>query len=216
MNYPYYLNNGGGVSMSEIVDSNPARQLEHRGEVTDHTIVPEFPASTELIIKLNAKQVDTAERYLTHFDLNRAIQDVYEFNETVDQKGRYPQVVYNYANRLKSNDTWLQYVAARLNEISMPANRVLIELARLASVNIEDFLNDEMLEDNQPVFDLSKAKRLGVLGCIRRIDFLEKGGVRVELYDKMRALENLAKHYNLLKENEVHIDNYVITVVRDS
>ena len=189
--------------------------VEHQGDVVEHPLVPEFPASTDLIIKLNGKQVDVAERYLTHFDLNRAVQDVYGFKETENQKGRYPQVVYNYTGRLKSDETWLQYVAARLNEISMPANRVLIELARLASVNIEDFLDDEMLDADQAMFSLRKAKRLGVLGCIRHIDFLEKGGVRVELYDKMRALENLAKHYNLLKENEVHIDNYVITVVRD-
>jgi hypothetical protein len=194
--------------MSEIV--------EHQGEMIDqHPIVPEFPASSELIIKLNAKQVDVAERYLTHFDLNRAVQDAYGFEETVNQKGRYPQTVYNYSSHLKKDEPWLQYVAARLNEVSMPASRVLIELARLASVNIEDFLNDEMLDANQAMFDLRKAKKLGVLGCIRRIDFLEKGGVRVELYDKMRALENLAKHYNLLKENEVQIDNYIITVVRD-
>ena len=189
--------------------------IEHQGEEIDHTLVPEFSASSELIIHLSGKQVNVAERYLTHFDLNRAVQDVHQFDETENQKGRYPQMVYNYTCALKTNEKWLKYVAARLNEASMPANRVLIELARLASVNIEDFLNDEMLEANQPMFDLSKAKRLGVLGCIRRIDFLEKGGVRVELYDKMRALENLAKHYNLLKENEVHIDNYIITVVRD-
>lgn len=189
--------------------------VEHQGEEIDHTLVPEFSASSELIIHLSGKQVNVAERYLIHFDLNRAVQEIHQFDETENQKGRYPQMVYNYTCALKTNEKWLKYVAARLNEASMPANRVLIELARLASVNIEDFLNDEMLEANQPMFDLSKAKRLGVLGCIRRIDFLEKGGVRVELYDKMRALENLAKHYNLLKENEVHIDNYIITVVRD-
>ena len=189
--------------------------IEHQGEEIDHTLVPEFSASSELIIHLSGKQVNVAERYLIHFDLNRAVQEIHQFDETENQKGRYPQMVYNYTCALKTNEKWLKYVAARLNEASMPANRVLIELARLASVNIEDFLNDEMLEANQPMFDLSKAKRLGVLGCIRRIDFLEKGGVRVELYDKMRALENLAKHYNLLKESEVHIDNYIITVVRD-
>ena len=189
--------------------------IEHQGEEIDHTLVPEFSASSELIIHLSGKQVNVAERYLIHFDLNRAVQEIHQFDETENQKGRYPQMVYNYTCALKTNEKWLKYVAARLNEASMPANRVLIELARLASVNIEDFLNDEMLEANQPMFDLSKAKRLGVLGCIRRIDFLEKGGVRVELYDKMRALENLAKHYNLLKENEVRVDNYIITVVRD-
>jgi hypothetical protein len=31
----------------------------------------------------------------------------------------------------------------------------------------------------------------------------------------MRALELLAKHFNLLKETEIKVDNYIITVVRD-
>ena len=201
--------------MMEILDVK-GEVVEHQGQVVDNSpLIPEFPASTELIIHLSGKQVNVAERYLIHFDLNRAVQETHQFTETENQKGRYPQVVYNCSCALKTNEKWLKYVAARLNEISMPANRVLIELARLASVNIEDFLNDEMLEAGQAMFDLRKAKRLGVLGCIRRIDFLEKGGVRVELYDKKAALDSLAKHYNLLTENEVHIDNYVITVVRD-
>jgi len=173
----------------------------------------EWPDSLDLMQKLTPKQVRTAERYLIHFDLNRAVQEVYEYDNPV-HSGLYPQVAYNTASRLRADEDFVTYLAARFNETSMPADRVLREFAKIAGSSIEDFMNDEMLEIGKPMFDLSKARRLGVLGCIKRIVFLDKGGIQVELYDKLRALEDLAKHYNLLRENEVQIDNYVITIVR--
>ncbi len=190
---------------------------EQEREAIDGTnpLVPVLPSAADLIPELKPRDVAIAERYLVHFDLNRAIQDLCEYADVEDQKGNYSPVVYNYSHRLRQNTTWLQFVAARLNESALSANRVLHELAKLAAFSIEDMLNDEMLDAGQPMFDLAKAKRLGVLGCIRRIEFTEKGGVRIDTYDRMRALELLAKHFNLLKETEIKVDNYIITVVRD-
>jgi hypothetical protein len=199
--------------MTEVVELTTVEE----GEVIDsiNPLVPALPSAADLIPEMKAQDVAIAERYLVHFDLNRAIQDVCEYEDVEGQKGNYPPVVYNQSSRLRKDQTWLRFVAARLNESALSANRVLIELAKLASSNIEDFLNDEMLDAGMPMFDLAKAKRLGVMGCIKRVEFTEKGGVRVELYDKPRALELLAKHFNLLKEAEVKVDNYIITVVRD-
>jgi hypothetical protein len=187
------------------------------GEALEHNnpLVPALPSAADLIPEMKPRDVAVAERYLVHFDLNRAIKEVCEYKDVEGQKGNYPPVIYTQSYKLRQNATWLQFVAARLNESALSANRVLIELAKLASFSIEDMLNDEMLDAGQPMFDLAKAKRLGVMGCIRRIEFTEKGGVRIDTYDRMRALELLAKHFNLLQENEVKVDNYIITVVRD-
>ena len=191
--------------------------VEHQGEVVDsNPLVPTLPSAADLIPKMKPRDVAIAERYLVHFDLNRAIRDVCDYEDVEGQKGNYPPVIYTQSYKLRQDATWLQFVATRLNESALSANRVLIELAKLASSNIEDFLNDKELEKGKPMFDLAKAKRLGVMGCIKRIEFTEKGSVRVELYDKPAALQLLAKHFNLLKENEVKIDNYIITVVRDN
>lgn len=187
------------------------------GEAIDSTnpLVPALPSAADLIPEMEPRDVAVAERYLVHYDLNRAIKEVCEYKDVEGQKGNYPPVIYNQSSQLRKDATWLQFVAARLNESALSANRVLIELAKLASFSIEDMLNDEMLDAGQPMFDLAKAKRLGVMGCIRRIEFTKEGGVRIDTYDRMRALELLAKHFNLLKENEVKVDNYIITVVRD-
>lgn len=199
--------------MTEIVELTTVEE----GDAIEHNdpLVPSLPSAADLIPEMKPRDVAIAERYLVHFDLNRAIKEVCEYEDVEGQKGNYPPVVYTQSYKLRQDATWVRFVAARLNESALSANRVLIELAKLASFSIEDMLNDEMLDAGQPMFDLAKAKRLGVMGCIRNIEFTGKGGVRIDTYDRMRALELLAKHYNLLKENEVKVDNYIITVVRD-
>ena len=200
--------------MTEVVELTTVEE----GAAIDHTnpLVPTLPSAADLIPEMKHRDVAIAERYLVHFDLNRAIKDVCDYEDVEGQKGHYPPVVYTLSYKLRQDENWLKFVAARLNESALSANRVLIELAKLASTSIEDFLNDEYMNTvGKPMFDLAKAKRLGVLGCVKKIEFTESGGVRVDLYDKLRALELLAKHFNLLKESEVKVDNYIITVVRD-
>ena len=199
--------------MTEVVELTTVEE----GEAIDSTnpLVPVLPSAADLIPEMKPRDVAIAERYLVHFDLNRAIKEICDYKDVEGQKGNYPPVVYSLSYKLRQDGTWLQFVAARLNESALSANRVLHELAKMAAFSIEDMLNDEMLDAGQPMFDLAKAKRLGVLGCIRNIEFTQKGGVRIDTYDRMRALELLAKHFNLLKESEVKVDNYIITVVRE-
>lgn len=156
---------------------------------------------------LNEKQFNCAERYLQHYDLVRAVKEAYGYDG---------QVVYNRTNQLRNNENFVTYLAARMKDRALPADAVLAELAMLATVDITDFLNDELLEETgQPMFDGKKAHRLGVMKAIRRIEYIPGGGVRFELYDRLRALEIIAKHLGLLKEPETRVENYVITVVRE-
>ena len=164
--------------------------------------------STEAGLKLNPKQINVAERYLIHFDLGRAIRETYGYDG---------QVVYNKVSDLRKNEKFINYVAARIEEKGLAADQVLVQIADIATSSIEDFLNEDMLESGQAMFDLKKAKDLGKLHLIKRIRYLKNGGgYEVEMWDRQWALEILAKHLNLLKQEEVKIDNYVINVVREN
>jgi hypothetical protein len=164
--------------------------------------------STEAGLKLNPRQLEVAERYLIHFDLGRAIREIYGFDG---------QVVYNYVSDLKKNTKFINYVAARIEEKGLAADQVLAQIADIATSSIEDFLRDDMLEDGQAMFDLKKAKDLGKLHLIKRIRYIKGGGggYEIEMWDRQWALETLAKWLGLLKQEEVQIDNYVINVVRE-
>lgn len=158
-------------------------------------------------MRLTPKQRLYAERYLQHFDRLRAIEEVYDIGNS--------KSVYTMALRMDNHPTVQQYIAMRIAEKGLAANHVLARLAEIATGSLEDFLNDEMLEAGHAMVDLRKAKDLGKLHLLKRIRYLEKGGVEIELHDQMRALELLAKHLGLLQQEEVKIDNYTITVVRE-
>ena len=72
-----------------------------------------------------------------------------------------------------------------------------------------------MLEAGHAMVDLAKAKRLNKMHLIKKIRYLDKGGVEIELHDQLRSLELLAKHLGLLQQEEVRVDNWTITVVRE-
>lgn len=167
--------------------------------------------SAQLGLRLKQKQHDTAERYLIHFDMVRAVREGYGYENQ--------QVVYNRVHDLKSHADFVGYIAARLEEKSLAADQVLAQIADIATSSIEDFLRDDMLEDGKAMFDLRKAKELGKLHLIKKIRYIRGGpdgsGYEIEMWDRQWALELLAKHLMLLKQEEVRIDNYVINVVRE-
>jgi hypothetical protein len=165
------------------------------------------PSAAEIALKLTEKQLKAAENYLIHWDRLRAVKEAYDCDG---------QVAYNHAHQLfQHNGKVIAYIAARTREMGLPADAVLAKLAEIASFSIEDFLNEEMLQDGKAFFDLAKARELNVMHLVKRIRYLEKGGVELEFYDKMRALELLGKALGMFKETEVKVDNYVIKVVRE-
>ena len=180
--------------MSEIVDIVP----ESSEKGTD---------LVELGFDLNAKMLDCAEKYLKHFDLLRAVREVW---------GHKGQVAYNKTSYLRRHAGFVAYLEARIRERALPADAVLAQLAMIATASFEDFLDEDYLESTGNArLDLRKAKIIGSTGAIKKIEFLASGGYRIELYDKLRALEDLGKHLGLLKDPETKVDNYIITVVRE-
>lgn len=164
------------------------------------------PSAAELALNLTEKQRKAAENYLVCWDKNKAVADAYDATA---------ESVYQISAKTFRNPKVVAYIAARTREKALPADLVLAKLAEIATMTIEDFLKDDMLDAGQAMFDLAKARELGVLHLVRRIRYLDKGGVELEFYDKMRALELIGKALNMFKETEINVDNYVIRVVRE-
>lgn len=189
-----------------VIDREPAEVEDAKPDLFEKGTI-----SARLGLRLRPKQHDTAERYLIHFDMVRAVREGYKYENQ--------QVVYNRVHSLKADPDFVGYIAARLEEKSLAADQVLAQIADIATSSIEDFLRDDMLEDGKAMFDLRKAKELGKLHLIKKIRYIRGGpdgsGYEIEMWDRQWALELLAKHLMLLKQEEVRIDNYVINVVRE-
>ncbi len=94
--------------------------------------------------------------------------------------------------------------AARAKRLSIDAERVLEEVARLSFVDLGDLVDwrGGALRLKDPA-EIAPADR----AALAQISFVaEKGGtrVKVKLFDKLRALEILAKHLGLLKPKPAH------------
>jgi len=103
---------------------------------------------------------------------------------------------------------------ANKNEMIIDADRVLEEMARLAFSNINDFIS--ISDDGYAYIDLSRATpaQLASVSAIEVIDMppvtmIGSDGetmtrqvlkVKLKMWDKVKALENLMKHLGLLKE----------------
>ena len=164
--------------------------------------------TSEIAFFLLPAQMAFCESYLQHWDKKRAALDA----------GYSDKNLVNSAYTLMSKPKIKTYIKKRLQEKALPADRVLAEIAEIAMIDIGDFMAFPDVGEGRtmvPFFDLQRARENGKLKHVKRIRYLDKGGIELELYDKQWALELLAKHLGLLKEVEVNVDNYIIKVVRE-
>lgn len=87
-----------------------------------------------------------------------------------------------------------QEIDARIAELKISADEVLIRLAEHARGSLEDFVNPL-----DGTISLRKAKRLKKLHLVKSYSNTGKG-VRIELYDAQGALEKIGKHLKLLTD----------------
>jgi len=87
----------------------------------------------------------------------------------------------------------------RIEEKAMSADEVLLRLGDMARGSLEDcfVFIDGMKE---PYLDLSKAKRLGKLGLVKKFVRDATGKVTIELYDAQAALVHLGRHHKLFTD----------------
>jgi phage terminase small subunit len=117
------------------------------------------------------------------------------------------------------NTKIIRAIDARLAVFAMPANEVLIHLTDIARGDIADALN------SAGGIDPLEAKRRGKSHLIRRFKtkittITEKGGDEreiledeIEMYDRLKALELLAKYHDLV--NKVRVEDWRSQAIAD-
>jgi phage terminase small subunit len=157
-----------------------------------------------LATDLTLKQARFVEEYIV--DLNG--------KQAAIRTGYSPRTAEVQASRLLSNakvhSAVKQAMQARSRRTGITADRVLIELAELAFSNISDFL--QVQRDGSVQIDLARASRDRSAAVHDVILSTPAEGsddevritklTRVELFDKLRALEMLARHLGMYPSTE--------------
>lgn len=116
----------------------------------------------------------------------------------------YPKSSYDAAransSRLIANDNVQAEIQARLNELKVSADEVLVRLADQARGSMGDFLKfyDGV---NTPFLDLQAAKEKGLLHLVKKLKYNKDGQPEIELYDAQAALVQLGRHHKLFTDN---------------
>lgn len=83
----------------------------------------------------------------------------------------------------------------RVKRTKITADKVLRELASVGFSNIQDFMNDDLTVRN---IQILKRKHASAIASIKKTSFESESGVKTviefKLHDKIRALEDIAKH----------------------
>ncbi len=126
-------------------------------------------------------------------------------------EGQPDGALYAIARRMRERPIVAAEIAARLRAHAMPSEEVLMRLADIARATPEDFL--DIAEDGSISVNLLKAQELEQMGVIQSIEGT-KYGLRVRLYDKLKALELLGK-YHALWVNVIRREEWREIAVRD-
>jgi phage terminase small subunit len=126
-------------------------------------------------------------------------------------------------NRLLRNSKILLYIDERLKAFAMPANEILAHLTDIARGDISDAMN------NIGGVDPLEAVRRGKSHLIKRFktkttiiagkgddDGMEIHETEIEMYDRLTALDRLAKYHDLI--NRVKVDTWeteLLQLLRD-
>lgn len=111
------------------------------------------------------------------------------------------RVGYKYPDQIskKLRGVFKEDIQAHLDEKMMRADEALSLMADQASANITDFTESD--GHGGYFIDLDKARAAGKMHLIKKLWTDAKGFVRVELYDKQRALELVLKAHGAFTEN---------------
>jgi phage terminase small subunit len=121
--------------------------------------------------------------------------------EAARRAGYSERTARQQGSRLLARDDIAEAIAARLAELKMSSDEVLVRLADHARGSMADFT--EVDGHGRLKFDFKKAASANKLHLIREFEILpsEYGvSVRVKLYDAQAALVQLGKHHKLWVE----------------
>lgn len=106
-------------------------------------------------------------------------------------------------------------IEARLNEMQMSANEVLLRLANMARSNIADFVHVSSAKDVQDLGDAAQ-----VIKKFKRRKYYPKGGdpydeIEIELYPADANLERIGRHHGLFNNDAGTEDKpFVVKVIK--
>lgn len=89
----------------------------------------------------------------------------------------------------------------RIKEMSMSADQVLLALSEIAEGSIENYMDID--EDGKLSFNFKRAQAEGKMHLIKKV-VPTQSGLRVELHDRMDALQLIGKHYGMFKDVHEH------------
>jgi len=103
----------------------------------------------------------------------------------------------------------MEEIQQRISEIAMSADEVMTTLAEIGRASIDDIMDVD--EGGRLLFNFKRAQEQGKLHLIKSI-MPTQSGTKVELHDRMRALELLGKHHKLFTDNVSINDGKAIKV----
>lgn len=89
-------------------------------------------------------------------------------------------------------------IQRRLSEIAMSADEVLTALAGIGRASVDDIMDVD--SSGRLSFNFRRAQEQGKLHLIKSVTPTQSG-TKVELHDRMKALELLGKHHKLFTDN---------------
>ena len=140
---------------------------------------------------LRKKQKAFIEYYLQSWNATQAAKDA----------GYSKRTAYSIGAQLLKNIEIEAEIQRRLDEICMKSDEVLTSLAEIGRTSIEDIMNID--ESGHLSFNFKRAKDEGKLNLIKSI-IPTAYGTKVELHDRMKALELIGKVHGLFVDKVEH------------
>lgn len=93
-------------------------------------------------------------------------------------------------------------IAARMEEVAMPANEVLARLSEQGRNEAAQYIRAELDQDGKLVgyFDLKQCIRDGKQHLIKKMKYDSNGNLEIEVFDAQAALIQMGRHHGLFND----------------
>lgn len=162
---------------------------------------------------LNKKQQAFVEYYLVHWNATEAAK----------KAGYSAKSAYSIGSENLKKPEIAAHIRARLDELKMGADEVLLRLAEMGRANMRDFV--DISADGRGFINLTKAAKKGKLHLIKEIEHVQERTVvneteyiresmKIKLHDQMAALQLIGKHHALFTD-KIRVDDWRSQAIED-
>lgn len=132
---------------------------------------------------------------------------IFGMNGTDAYQATYPKASRetaraNAADLLANTDIKAE-IQARMEIMKMSGDEAIVRLSDIARGSMEDFL---VFQEGMrlPILDFKKAKEVGKLHLIKKLEYTKEGGIKFELYPADAAQRDIARVNGLYKDAVEH------------